>query len=169
MYHLILHQRSLQCAFLIIFLSSFFYFFHHLTVSARAHKFEVEDWNQNGRRCASAHFPVEARHPQESRKISRHFQFRGGSSSFLCKILCFPSTRLEDGDSGECTFEILQEQGVGFYGNEAKARRRRGPTSKSQTRGTSMLKNDCVHCTLRAIDFPSTLIISFVNLLWFFP
>lgn len=33
---------------------------------------------------------MEARHPEESRKISRHFQFRGRSSSVLCKILCFP-------------------------------------------------------------------------------
>lgn len=55
-------------------------------------------------------------------------------------ILCFPLNRLKDGVSGECTTEILQEQGLRFLRNAAEARGRRGTNSEGEAWGTSELK-----------------------------
>lgn len=87
-----------------------------------SHKFELRDWTPEGWCCASAHFEVEARHPEQEPKNSRDiFNFAVYLPRFFVRFCAFPRPVLKMATRANARLKSYKNKAL----DSAEMRRRR--------------------------------------------
>lgn len=102
---------------------------------------------------------MEARHPEESRKSRVIFNFAVGLPRFFVRFCAFPRPVLKMATRANARLKSYKNKAL----DSSEMRRRREEEGvqlrKAKREEQVCKKNECVHCTLRPIDFPSMSVI----------